>query len=57
MRWQKGELGGIAIQWFEVIRKCENDVREVLHDGHPTACVIDAVCADMKQRPQNGKKA
>jgi hypothetical protein len=35
-------LGDIARHWFEVMRKCGDDVREVLHDGHPTACVVDA---------------
>ena len=40
-----GELGEIAGQWFEVMRKCGDDVREVLHDGHPTACVTDAAFA------------
>ncbi len=29
-------------RWFEVMRGCGNDVRELLHDGHPTACVGDA---------------
>lgn len=37
-----GELGEIAKHWFEVMRKCGDDVRELLHDGHPTACVTDA---------------
>lgn len=37
-----GELGGIARQWFEVMRGCGKDVREILHDGHPTACVGEA---------------
>ena len=37
-----GELGGIAQRWFEVMRACGGDVRELLHDGHPTACVGDA---------------
>ena len=37
-----GELGLIARRWFEVMRACGNDVRELLHDGHPTACVGDA---------------
>lgn len=37
-----GELGLIARRWFEVMRTCGNDVRELLHDGHPTACVGDA---------------
>ena len=34
-----GPLGAIARHWFEVIRACGSDVREVLHDGQPTACV------------------
>jgi hypothetical protein len=37
-----GELGAIARQWFEVMRGCGEDVREILHDGHPTACVGEA---------------
>ena len=37
-----GELGAIAQRWFEVMRGCGDDVRELLHDGHPTACVGDA---------------
>ena len=43
--WQRGDLGKIATHWFEVIRKCGHDVREVLHDGHPTACVAEAAFA------------
>jgi len=39
------ELGRIAQQWFEVMRACGNDVRELLHDGQPTACVADAAFA------------
>jgi hypothetical protein len=42
MREQSGELGAIAQRWFEVMRDCGEDVRELLHDGHPTACVGDA---------------
>jgi hypothetical protein len=34
-----GELGAIAIRWFDVMRGCGEDVRELLHDYHPTACV------------------
>ena len=34
-------LGAIARQWFEVMRGCGDDVRELLHDGHPTACAGD----------------
>jgi hypothetical protein len=39
------ELGEIAKRWFEVMRHCGDDVREVLHDGYPTACVDDAAFA------------
>jgi hypothetical protein len=34
-----GELGAIALLWFDVMRKQGDDVRELLHDYHPTACV------------------
>jgi hypothetical protein len=40
-----GDLGRIAQRWFEVMRACGDDVRELLHDGHPTACVGDAAFA------------
>ena len=42
MRAHAGELGAIARSWFAVMRGCGEDVRELLHDGHPTACVGDA---------------
>ncbi len=42
MHEHSGELGAIAQRWFEVMRACGDDVRELLHDGHPTACVADA---------------
>jgi hypothetical protein len=42
MREHSGELGAIAQRWFEVMRARGSDVRELLHDGHPTACVGDA---------------
>lgn len=45
MREHSGELGAIAQPWFEVMRDCGDDVRELLHDGHPTACVGDAAFA------------
>ena len=45
MRDHPGELGSIAQRWFEVMRDCGDDVRELLHDGHPTACVGDAAFA------------
>lgn len=37
-----GELGAIARPWYERMRQCGDDVRELLHDGHPTACVGEA---------------
>jgi hypothetical protein len=37
-----GKLGTIARPWYERMRECGDDVRELLHDGHPTACVGDA---------------
>jgi hypothetical protein len=46
--WMKdhaGELGAIAQKWFEVMRKCGDEVRELLHDGCPTACLGDAAFA------------
>src|SRR4030095_13669539 len=42
MKAHPGELGMIAQHWFEVMLKCGEDVRELLHDGHPTACIADA---------------
>ena len=41
MRKHTGELGAIAHQWFEVMRKCGDEVRELLHDGCPVACLGD----------------
>lgn len=45
MHEHSGELGAIARRWFKVMRACGDDVRELLHDGHPTACVGDAAYA------------
>jgi len=45
MQEHSNELGAIARHWFEVMRDCGDDVRELLHDGHPTACVGDAAFA------------
>ena len=42
IREHPGELGALAKRWFDVMRGCGDDVRELLHDGHPTACVEDA---------------
>jgi len=45
MHEHSGELAAIAQRWFDVMRGCGDDVRELLHDGHPTACVGDAAFA------------
>ena len=37
-----GELGAIARGWFEAMRRCGDEVRELLHDGCPVACLGDA---------------
>ena len=42
--WMKehgGELGAIAREWFEAMRRCGDEVRELLHDGCPVACFGD----------------
>ena len=39
------ELRRMAAPWFEQIRASGPDVRELLHDGCPTACVGDAAFA------------
>jgi hypothetical protein len=36
------ELQRFALPWFEQMRGCGADVRELLNDGHPVACVEDA---------------
>jgi hypothetical protein len=36
-----GPLGAIAHRWFQVMRQCGDEVRELLHDGCPTACFGD----------------
>ena len=42
MKDQAGELGSIARQWFDVMRRCGDEFRELMHDGCPVACVGDA---------------
>lgn len=44
-RWldkQTPALGSIARYWFEVMRSCGDDVREIMHDGCPVVCIEDA---------------
>lgn len=40
-RQQHVELSSIARPWFVQMRECGDDVRELLHDGCPVACVED----------------
>ncbi|WP_263416607.1 DUF1801 domain-containing protein [Terriglobus albidus] len=42
MNEQRGDLGAIAREWFEVMRRCGDEVRELMHDGCPVACLGDA---------------
>ena len=42
MKLRPGELGATARQWFEVMRECGDEVRELVHDGCPVACLGDA---------------
>jgi hypothetical protein len=37
----EGEFGAIAHHWFEAMRSCGDEVRELLHDGCPVACLGD----------------
>jgi hypothetical protein len=41
-RAQRLDLRPLAETWFERMRQCGDDVRELMHDGCPTACVGDA---------------
>jgi hypothetical protein len=42
MNRHPGELGAIARHWFDLMRDCGDEVRELLHDGCPVACLGDA---------------
>jgi hypothetical protein len=42
LKEQAPGLGAIARTWFTRMRECGSDVRELMHDGCPTACVRDA---------------
>lgn len=39
---QRDDLRPLADTWFARMRQCGADVRELMHDGCPTACVGDA---------------
>jgi hypothetical protein len=36
------DLRSMAREWFALMRECGDDVRELMHDGCPVACVYDA---------------
>jgi hypothetical protein len=38
---QRDDLRPLAETWFVRMRQCGGDVRELMHDGCPTACVGD----------------
>lgn len=43
-RWIAGReaaFGSIARRWFAVMRDCGDEVRELMHDGCPVACLGD----------------
>jgi hypothetical protein len=39
------EMHRLAKSWFQRLRDCGADVRELMHDGYPTVCVDDAAFA------------
>jgi hypothetical protein len=41
LRRQRDELRLFAEAWFARMRQCGDDVRELMHDGCPVACVED----------------
>jgi len=41
MKEHAGELGAIAHEWFGAMRRCGDEVRELLRDGCPVACLGD----------------
>jgi hypothetical protein len=42
LRGQRDDLRPLVETWFVCMRRCGGDVRELMHDGCPTACVGDA---------------
>ena len=42
LRAQRHDLRPFVETWFLRMRQCGGDVRELMHDGCPTACVGDA---------------
>ena len=42
LRTQRDDLRPFVETWFGHMRRCGADVRELMHDGMPTACVDEA---------------
>ena len=42
LRTQRDDLRPFVESWYAYMRQCGGDVRELMHDGCPTACVDDA---------------
>ncbi len=42
LRAQRDDLRPLVRTWFVRMRQCGDDVRELMHDGCPTACIDDA---------------
>jgi hypothetical protein len=42
LRAQRDDLWPLVETWFARMQECGSDVRELMHDGCPTACVDDA---------------
>ena len=42
LKRHNGELGDLAKEWFRVMRNSGDEVRELVHDGCPVACLGDA---------------
>ena len=42
---QEHDLGAMALTWFTQMRRCGADIRELMHDGCPVACVDEVAFA------------
>lgn len=42
LKMHASALGDLAHRWFEAMRACGDEVRELIHDGCPVACLGDA---------------
>ena len=47
MKAHQGKLGTLARHWFQVMRACGDEVRELFHDGCPVVCFGDAPFASV----------